>query len=214
MKRIWERAPWWPGATIWYSPPLEAVFVEDCRRAGLDLAVIAPVVGNTLRWVWKRSVLDRNDDPGWQRALIAARKRQTRIGPAPSGYSYQPPPVAPPDDLTVKRVIRRATGYELALQTTPVDRDRSSKAKARRRRSRERQAPVTFDTAAFLSLHWRDVFGPLASQFRLDAADIDGPIGLRLAVAYRDVLDEREKSDGAYGRAAKRWLELMRELRP
>jgi hypothetical protein len=214
MKRTWERAPWWPGATIWLSQPLEADFAEDCRRARLDPAGIPPVIANTLRWCWRRSVLDRNDDPGWQRALIAARKRQARIGPTPEGYSYQPPPTAPPDDPRIKRVTRRATAYELAAQTSPVNRDRSTKAKARRRRSRERQAPVTFDPAAFLAQHWRGVFGPLASQFRLDAADMDGPIGVQLAVAYRDVLDEREKSDGAYGPAAKRWVELMRELRP
>jgi hypothetical protein len=64
MKRIWERAPWWPGATIWLCPDLEAAFAEDCRRAGLDPAGTAPVILNTLRWCWRRSVLDRDDDPG------------------------------------------------------------------------------------------------------------------------------------------------------
>ncbi len=53
------------------------------RRCGLDVAEIAPPVADTLRWVWKRSVLDRNDDQGWQRALTAAKKHQVRIGAVP-----------------------------------------------------------------------------------------------------------------------------------
>jgi hypothetical protein len=214
MKRIWERAPWWPGATIWLGPDLEADFAEDCRRAGLDLAEIAPVVANTLRWAWRRSVLDRDDDAGWQRAVAAARKRQARIGPAPEGYGYQPPPEMPPDDPRIKGVHRRATAYELAQQTTPVGRDRGTKAKARRMRSRERLAPAKFDTAAFIGEHWQTVFRPLFKRLRFDDTDVDGPVGARLALAYHAVLAEQERLDGAYGSAARRWVALLRELTP
>src|SRR4051794_11135043 len=59
MKRIWERAPWWPGATIWLSPALEAAFIEDCRRAGLDLAEIAPV------WPNERYAREASGDRGF-----------------------------------------------------------------------------------------------------------------------------------------------------
>src|SRR3954447_25586890 len=64
----------------------------DCLRAGLEPAEIAPLILNTLRWCWRRSVLDRDDDPGRQRGLTEARKRQARIGPTPADYSYNPPP--------------------------------------------------------------------------------------------------------------------------
>jgi hypothetical protein len=213
MKRIWDRAPWWPGQTIWFSSVLEADFIEDCRRAGLDPAVTAPVILNTLRWVWKRSVLDRNDDPGWQRALIAAKNRQARIGPAPEGYAYSPPPFTPPDDLRIKAVHRRATAFELASQTSPVGRDRTSKAKARRRRSRERLAPAKFDTAAFIGEHWSSTFAPVFKSLRLEPTEIDGPIGHQLALAWRAVLDEQARLGGqSYGPARKRWQALLREL--
>jgi hypothetical protein len=106
-------------------------------------------------------------------------------------------------------VTRRATAYELALQTGPID--RITKAKARRRRSRERQAPAKFDPAVFLAQHWPTVFNPLFKQLRIDA---DAPIGARLAVAYHAVLEEQERLDGASGPAAKRWVELLRELTP
>jgi hypothetical protein len=213
-KALWTKSPWQPLLTIWLSPDLEAAFAEDCRRAGLDPAEIAPVVANTLRWCWRRSVLDREDDPGWQRALAAARKRQARIGLAPEGYSYQPPPGAGPQDPRIKQVHRRATAYELAAQTSPVNRDRSSKAKARRRRSPERRAPAKFDAPAFLVQHWRTVFGPLFKRLRLGDADVDGPIGAQLAVAYHAVLAEQEQLDGASGPAIKHWVALLRELTP
>jgi hypothetical protein len=212
-KRTWTRAPWWPGATIWLSPDLEAAFAEDCRRAGLNLTEIAPVAQNTLRWVWKRAVLDHNDDPGWQRALAAARKRQARIGPVPENYIYQPPPEVPPDDPRIKQVHRRATAYELAAHISPVNRDRTSKAKARRRRSHERQAPTKFDAPEFIGEHWQAVFHPLFKRLHLGDGDVDGPIGARLAVAYNAVIVEQEQLDGASGPAIKRWVALLRELK-
>ena len=109
---------------------------------------------------------------------------------------------------------RRATAFELAAQTSPVDRDRTSKSKARRRRSRGRQAPAKFDAPAFLAEHWQAVFGFLFKRLRLGEAELDGPIGARLAVAYHAVLVEQERLDGAAGPAAKRWVALVRELTP
>lgn len=208
---MWQRAPWWPGSTIWLSPPLEAAFAEDCRRGSIAADTTAPVVLNTLRWVWKRALLDRRDAEGRQRGLVAARKHQTQIGSAPDGYAYQPPSDMPPDDPRIKQVRRRATAFELAAQTYG---DRSTKAKARRRRSCERQGPAKFDTAAFIAEHWQEVFAPLAKRFRLGDADIDGPIGARLAATYHAVLAEQEQLDGAVGPAFKRWQALLRELKP
>jgi hypothetical protein len=51
-------------------------------------------------------------------------------------------------------------------------------------------------------------------RLRLDNADVDRPIGTHLAVAYRDLVAEQERLDGAAGPAAKRWVQLLRELRP
>jgi hypothetical protein len=93
-----------------------------------------------------------------------------------------------------------------------VDRDRTSKAKARRRRSRERPVPSKFDAPEFIGEHWRAVFSPLFKRLRLGDADVDGPIGARLAVAYNAVLVEQEQLDGEYGPAARRWVQLLREL--
>jgi hypothetical protein len=148
------------------------------------------------------------------RALAAARKHQARIGPAPEDYAYASPSAEPPDDPRIKQVTRRATATELAAQTSPVDNDRTSKAKQRRRRARERQAPVKFDAPAFLAEHWASIFAPLFKQLRLDPADVDTPIGARLAVAYHAVLEEQERLDGASGPAAKRWVALLRQLQP
>jgi hypothetical protein len=212
-KALWAKSPWQPLLTLWLSPALEADFVEACRRGGLDQAEIAPVVSNTLRWVWKRSVLDRDDDEGWQRALAAVRKHQARIGEPPEGYEYSPPSAEPPDDPRIKQILRRATATELAAQTGPID--RTTKAKARRRRSRERQAPAKFDAPEFIGEHWASTFAPVFKSLRLEPDDIDGPIGHQLAVAWRAVLDEEAKlGDQSYGPARKRWHALLRELQP
>ncbi len=212
MKRIWDRAPWWPGQTIWLAPHLEADFVEDCRRAGLDLEETAPVLTNTLRWRWRLSILDRRDDEGWRKAITAALKRQARIDPPLEGYIYQSPPATPPDDLRIKQVHRRATGYELAAQTGPVD--RSTKAKQRRQRSRERQAPAKFDASAFLAQHWPTVFGSLFKSLHLDPNEVDSPIGHRLALAWHAVITEQVRLGyDTYGPARKAWHALLRELR-
>ncbi len=80
MKRLWDKSSWQPLLTIWCSPVLEAEFVEHCRRAGLDPTETAPVVLNNLRWCWRRSVLNHNDDPGWQRVL--SRRASARPGSA------------------------------------------------------------------------------------------------------------------------------------
>jgi hypothetical protein len=76
-KNLWTRAPWWPALTIWLHPSLEATFAEDCRRAGLEPAETAPPVLDTLRWGWRRSVLDRDDDP----RLVFARPRRSAQTP-------------------------------------------------------------------------------------------------------------------------------------
>ena len=208
-KALWSKSPWQPLQTIWFSPTIEAAFIEDCRRAGFDPVEIAPGVLDTLCWSWRRSVLDRNDDAGWQRALIAARKHQARIGAIPEGYLYQPPSQTPPDDLRIKKITRRATAFELGPQTYI---DRTTKAKARRKlsreRSRERKPPSSFDAVAFLALHWRDL-APIFTRHRLDP---DSPIATRIAAAYRFVLEEQKRLDGAAGPAFKRWQQLLREL--
>ncbi len=208
-KTLWAKSPWRPLLTIWLTPPIEAAFVEDCRRAGVDLAETAPVILNTLRWVWRRSVLDRGDDEGWQRAVIAAEEAPGADRRDARGLQLSPPPDEPPGDPRIKQVHRRATGYELAAQTGPVD--RSTKAKQRRQRSRQRQPPAKFDAPAFLAQHWSTVFNPLFKQLRIDP---DDPIGARLAAAYHAVLDEQERLDGASGSAQRRWVELLRELTP
>ena len=130
----------------------------------------------------------------------------------PEGYVYSPPSAEPPGDPKIKAIYRRATATELAPQTSPVDRDRTSKSKARRQRSRERQAPAKFDAAAFLAQHWQAVFGPLFKRLRLGDADIDGPIGARLASPITPSSPSKSGSMAASGPAAKRWVGLLREL--
>ena len=212
VKRLWSRSPWQPLQTIWLALALESGCIEDYRRGCFNPAEIAPVVLNNLRWAWRRSVLDRGDHPGWERALIAARRRQLKIGPAPADYRYQPPSPTPPTDVRIKRVHRHATGSELAAQTSPVDRDRTSKAKQRRKlaraRSNERKPPRAFDAVAFLSRHWRDKLEPIFTRHRLDP---DSPIATRIAVAYNALLEEQQR-DAAAGPAFKRWVDLLHEL--
>ena len=47
----------------------------------------------------------------------------------------------------------------------------------------------------------------------MELADIDGPLGMRLAIAYRDRLDEQKRLDGAPGPAFCGWQRLLRELK-
>jgi hypothetical protein len=213
MKRIWAHAPWWPGQTIWLSPAIEAAFVEDCRRAGLDFAATAPPVLNTLRWVWRRSVLDRADDQSWRCGLGAACKRQAKIGPAPEGYAYQPPLDTPPADVRIKQVHRRATAYELAAQTGPID--RATKAKLRQQKAQERRpSRRKFDQVAFIAEHW-PTLAPVFKSLQLQPDAVDLPIGGQLALAWHAVLDERARlGEATYGPARKRWQALLRSLKP
>jgi hypothetical protein len=212
MKRIWDRSAWWPGQTLWFCPAIEADFVEGCRRAGLDPTQTAPLVANTLRWGWKRTQLDRRDDPGWQRALAAARKRQAKIGPPAEDYVYTPPEDTPPTDPRIKAVFQRLNAFQLAQTRPPVD--RTTKAKARKAHSHRFRAPVSFDWSAFLTAHWSATFGPLFAAHHLDPAEVDGELGRRLAVTWQNVLAEQVKlGDGACGAAYGHWMALLRQIR-
>ncbi len=215
-RNLWRHAPWTPMATIWLAPKLEAGFAVDCRNAGLSLSQTAPVLANTLRWAWRRSVLNFDDDPGWRRALAAARERQAKLAAMPESYNYQAPSATAPEDPRIKIITRRAAAWEPARAAPPVD--RTTKAKARR----QRQAPPTasgparvdFDWRAFQAAHWREVFGPLFHSLRIDPEEADGEIGRQLAVAWHAVLDELEQAGGAVGPAQKHWHELLRRLKP
>ncbi len=213
VQRLWRKAPWLPLTTIWLSSPLEQRFAEDCRRAGFDLAEISPFVANTLRWVWKRSVLDRRDDAAWQRALAAARKRQAKIGPPPpEDYSDTPPADTPPTDPRIRVVLRRLNATELARTRPPVD--RQTKCKARKAHSHRFRAPVSFDWQAFLAEHWSSTFGPLVAAHHLDPAAVEGELGRRLAVTWHAVLDEQAQlGEGACGAAHGRWMALLRQIK-
>jgi hypothetical protein len=210
LKALWLRSPWWPGATIWLAPRLEAAFTEDCRRASVALSRTAPVIANNLRWSWRRSRLNHDDPGGWQRALIAARKRQTKIGAPPDGYVYQPPGGTPPTDMRIKAVLRRASAFERA-RTSPVT-DRTTKSQARRQRLIAPRTPPNFDWQEFFGRHWRDVFSSIWRTHRLSDEDVDGEVGRLMAIRYRDKLAEAE-DDGAYGPAARAWDELLKQLR-
>jgi hypothetical protein len=132
-KARWQRNPWWPGATIWLAPNLEATFVEDIHRAGLSLSGTAPLVLNTLRWAWRRSRLNHQDPAGWQRAVQHAKRKQQRIGDPPPGYAYTPPNSAPPWDQRIKVVVRAATAYEPARKNPVVD--RATRTRQRRQKA-------------------------------------------------------------------------------
>jgi hypothetical protein len=209
-KSMWSRAPWHPAMTIWLAPKLEATFTEDCRRAGLLPSRTAPVCLDTLRWAWRRSVLNYRDDPGWQRAVNAARKRMARIGEPPEDYSYTPPSDTPPGNPCIRAVFWRLNAMELAKTRPPVD--RTTKAKARRHRLAPVRTPSGFDWQQFFQQHWLDVFRSIWRTHHLDDADVDGELGRRMAIAYRDLLDEQDAGSGAVGPASGRWHSLLRQL--
>jgi hypothetical protein len=210
IKAMWSRAPWRTGATIWFAPRLEAAFAEDCQRAGVSLPRTAPVVVNNLRWAWWRSRLNRDDPEGWHRALDAACRRQSRIGEAPVDYLHQPPSLTPPADARIKVVTRRAHAFEPA-RTKPLV-DRATRAKARRPPPATPETPPGFDWRAFFQLHWADVFRPLWRAHRLDSDDVDGEVGRLLAIAWKDNLDEQDKTGRAVGPAERRWAGLLHQL--
>jgi hypothetical protein len=209
-KALWTRSPWQPRATIWLAPKLERRFAHDLTLAGLSLADLAPVIANTLRWVWRRSRLNHDDHEGWQRALVHARKRQAKIGPPPEGYVHQPPGDTAPTDERIKAIYHQATAYE-AARTEPVT-DRTTKARLRRQRLNAPDEPA-FDWQAFLNEHWHDTFGPLWRSYRLPD-DPHGVTGKLLAIGWHDVLDERQRlGDGAVGYATRRWHSLLNQLK-
>jgi hypothetical protein len=129
----WKRDPWWPGATIWLTPNLEADFAEDSHRAGLSLSRTSPLVLNTLRWCWRRSCLNHHDPEGWQRAVQHAKRKQQRIGDPPPSYAYTPPDTTPPWDQRIKVVTRAATAYEPARKNPVLD--RATRTKQRRQKA-------------------------------------------------------------------------------
>jgi hypothetical protein len=212
LKRLWSRSPWWPGQTIWLAPTLEERFAEDCRRAGFDPAQTPPVVLDTLRWVWRRAWLDRRDDPAWERALTAGRKRQVAIGTAPEGYRHVPPSLNPPDDPRIKQIHRRANAYELGAQTSPLM-DRTTKCRQRKRLAQERRpSRRKLDLAAFITEHG-ETLNPAFRVCGLDPGDVDNPFGRQLASAWHAVNTEQKRlGDANYGPARKAWHRLLRQL--
>jgi hypothetical protein len=211
LKRIWARSPWWGAVTIWFAPPIEAVFIEDIRRAGVSLSATAPVIANNLRWSWRRSRLNRDEPEGWRRAVVAALKRQAKIGEPPDSYIYEPSSRTPPSDPRIKLVTRRASAFEPA-RTRPVV-DRATRTKQHRQKLAVPKTPPGFDWQEFLQRHWLDVFRPLWRAYRLDDQDVDGEVGRVLAIAYKDKLDEQNAGDGTVGPASRRWDQLLRDLR-
>jgi hypothetical protein len=211
VKALWAKSPWQPLLTIWFSSDLETIFVEDCKRAGLVPAETAPLVLNTLRWCWRRSCLNHADDPAWQRALTAARKRQARVGAVPEGYAYVPPSREPPDDTRIKRVARRATAWEPASINPVVD--RSTKARQRRQKAQERRpSRRKIDLALFIAEH-AEILNPAFWTCNLDPGDVDAPLGRQLALAWHAVITEQARlGDASYGPARKVWHRLLREL--
>jgi hypothetical protein len=207
---MWSRAPWRPGATIWFAPCLEAAFAEDCQRAGVSLSRTAPVVLNNLRWAWRRSCLNHDDPDGWHRAIVAGRRRQSRIGEPPADHHHEPPPPEPPADARIKLLTRRAHAFEPS-RTNPLV-DRATRAKARQPAPVVPETPPGFDWRAFFQRHWADVFRPLWRAHRLDSDDVDGEVGRVLAIAWKDKLDEQDRTGGAVGPADRRWARLLQQL--
>jgi hypothetical protein len=155
-------------------------------------------------------VLNYRDDPGWQRAVSAARKRQAKTGEPPGGYSYAPPSDTPPDNPCIKAVSRRLNAMELAKTRPPID--RTTKAKARRQRFAPVRTPQGFDWRQFFQHHWLDVFRSIWRTHHLDDADVDGELGRQMAIAYRDLLAEQDVGDSSAGPASDRWHRLLRQL--
>jgi hypothetical protein len=211
LKTLWTRSPWWPGATIWLAPRLEAVFAEDTRRAGLSLSRTAPCVSNTLRWCWRRSCLNHDDSEGWQRSLAAAKKRAAKIGEPPGGYVFDAPGVHPPADLRIKRVERRASAFEAASANPVID--RATRTRQRQQVTTAPRTPSNFDWQMFLNHRWLDVFSSIWRAYRLSDEDFDGEVGRVLAIAYKNKLDEQEKRGGMVGPASRRWHQLLGQLR-
>jgi len=207
-QNMWNRAgPWLPMLTIWFAPRIETAFAADCHNAGLPLSKLAPAIANNLRWSWARSVLNHRDDPGWQRSLAAARRRQLKLAP-PEGNDYQPPSATPPHDPRVRVITRRAVAWEPASANPVID--RSTKAKLRRQRRAPLKPPAGFRWRQFLATHWRAIFAPLFGRYRIDPDEADGAAAEQLVIAYRALLDERKHR--AVGPAQRCWSELLQSL--
>jgi hypothetical protein len=178
------------------------------------LNTLAPPVANTLRWSYRRNLLNHSDALGWERSIANARRKMARIGAPPPGYAYQPPPDEPPTDIRIKLVTRRAGPHEPAAANPVVD--RSTRTKEQRQRLKPFTAPSDFDWRAFLSTHWLTLFGPLFRAHQLDLAEAatEGGPGQRLAVAWYAVLRERLRrgSDGSIGPDEERWYRLLQTL--
>jgi hypothetical protein len=189
-KNAWTRNPWLPLATIWLEPRVEAEFIEDMRRAGMSPDTTAPCITNTLRWVWRRSLLNHADHEGWQRAIQSAKTKSSRIGLPPQDFQYTPSSAVPPDDPRIRVIVRKAAMHEPARVNPVVD--RTTKAKQRRNTTiKAPKAAKGFDWQAHLNEHWLDVFGPLQHAHKITDADMDGETGRILAIAHKAMTDNK-----------------------
>lgn len=80
----WKKNPWVPGRTIDLGPA-ENELRDDLARRGLDMTTLAPAVADWLRWRYRRTQIDRQDERGWLRVLVEALpERIAKAGARPA----------------------------------------------------------------------------------------------------------------------------------
>lgn len=166
-----------------------------------------------MRWAWRRFCCDRDKPAAWAAKARAILLDLRQRGPVPAELEH-----ATGDERHVLFVERRATAYEWRSRISDAEIERALRAPQTVRRDAATKASprsclvpesaagtAEFDHAAFLAMHWRDVFYPVFKRLRLDP-DADDAAARRLALAYHDVLD------GGEAAAWQRWCRLLREL--
>lgn len=83
LGRLWKKDPWVSGSTIDLGPH-EGPFQD--ALGNVDRAGLPPAVLDWLRWRYRRTQIDRQDDTGWHKALRQdLPRRVTAAGPCPAG---------------------------------------------------------------------------------------------------------------------------------
>lgn len=223
----WKKNPWVPGTTIDLGPA-EHDLRADLLRRGLDVATLAPAVADWLRWRYRRTQIDRQDERGWLRTLVEVLPgRITKAGPRPDAmpadvgadvvagaevaYTAEPSNAAQPRTRAPVKVRTWTPDGESSARTSKRLRDDTPRApkvirgKGYGRRGRPRTQPPKEEEMDDLMAAYRAhrvTVAPMLERCRSE--------GEQLAVlrALRDFM-----ADPSDAGARDRWCTYVRTLR-